>query len=122
MFSLSGFTAILAVIGASKAAAAPEKRAAVQIFTPASGSPTQQSSNYVGQSNGSLPVTNVIAGKVFDRFIQIWLENTDFAVAASTPEFRTLAKEGLVLDAYYAVTHVSFADLEVTYVSDRPIL
>lgn len=35
------------------------------------------------------------------------MENTDFQVAASTPEFQALAKQGLVLDSYYAVTHVS---------------
>ncbi|KAF7970170.1 hypothetical protein HWV62_35224 [Athelia sp. TMB] len=107
MFSLSGLTTILAVVSASNAAVTPEKRAAVQIFSPAAGSPTEQSSTYVGASNGSLPVTNVTAGKVFDRFIQIWLENTDYQVAASTPEFQALAKQGLTLDAYYAVTHPS---------------
>ena len=79
-----------------------------QNFVPAAYSPTSASSNYVGANNGSLPKTNVTAGKVFDRFIQIWIENTDFQVAASTPEYQALAKEGIELTSYYAVTHVCF--------------
>ena len=79
-----------------------------QNFTPPAYSPTSASSNYVGANNGSLPKTNVTAGKVFDRFIQIWIENTDFQVAASTPEYQALAKEGILFTSYYAVTHVCF--------------
>ena len=79
-----------------------------QNFIPPAYSPTSASSNYVGANNGSLPKTNVTAGKVFDRFIQIWIENTDFQVAASTPEYQALAKEGILLTSYYAVTHVCF--------------
>ena len=82
------------------------KRAVAQTFVTPADSPFSASNNYVGQNNGSLAKTNVTAGKVFDRFIMIWLENTDYQSAASTPEFQALTKEGLVLDAYYAVTHV----------------
>jgi hypothetical protein len=60
------------------------------------------SSNYVGSSNGSISKTQVVAGKAFNRIIQvslahhahglpflirlpqIWLENTDFSSANST--------------------------------------
>jgi hypothetical protein len=83
------------------------KRAIAQSFVKPADSPFSASSNYVGQNNGTLPKTNVVSGKVFDRFIQIWLENTDYQSAASTPEFQAFAKEGLVLDSFYAVTHVS---------------
>ena len=82
------------------------KRADAQIFLPPAYSPFSESDNYVGKNNGSLPKPTIIAGKYFDRFIQIWLENTDYQVAASTPQFQALAKEGLVLDSYYALTHV----------------
>jgi hypothetical protein len=44
---------------------------------------------------------------VFDRFIQIWLENTDYASAASQAVFKTLAAEGITLTGYYGVTHPS---------------
>jgi hypothetical protein len=44
---------------------------------------------------------------VFDRFIQIWLENTDFAQAASQSVFQSLAAQGVTLTGYYGVTHPS---------------
>jgi hypothetical protein len=88
-------------------AALPAFAQEAQVFVKPASSPFSASSNYVGQSNGTLPKTNVTSGKVFDRFIQIWLENTDYQSAASTPQFQALAKEGLLLDAYYSTTHVS---------------
>ncbi|KAI0058763.1 hypothetical protein BV25DRAFT_1810190, partial [Artomyces pyxidatus] len=78
-----------------------------QMFRPPSLGPTVETTNYVGQSNGSLPQSPVVPGQVFDRFIQIWLENTDFAVANSTATFRDLATQGILLDQYYALTHPS---------------
>ncbi|VDB91576.1 unnamed protein product [Peniophora sp. CBMAI 1063] len=76
-------------------------------FSPPAKDPFSTSTNYTGPSNGSLPVQSVTKGKVFDRFIQIWLENTDFAVANSTAEFRSLAQRGILLDQYFALTHPS---------------
>ena len=38
-------------------------------FTPAAQSPVDQSTNYVGGNNGSLPKPTVVSGKSFDRFI-----------------------------------------------------
>jgi hypothetical protein len=81
-------------------------RAVVQTFVPPAASPYDQSPNYVGQSNGSLPVSQVVPGRVFDRFIQIWMENTDFAVANSTAAFAALAKQGILLKQSYSLTHV----------------
>ena len=46
-------------------------------------------------------------GKVFDRFIQIWLENVDFATALASPAFEKLTTQGILLTSYYAVTHPS---------------
>jgi len=70
-------------------------------------SPTDQSSFYVGASNGTITNTPNVPGKVFDRFIQIWLENIDFSTAASNSVFQSLAAQGIVLNSYYAVTHPS---------------
>ncbi|KAI0267822.1 phosphoesterase family-domain-containing protein [Gloeopeniophorella convolvens] len=81
--------------------------AQAQTFEPPSLGPTIPSANYVGASNGSLSKSPVVKGKVFDRFIQIWLENTDFETANSTAMFRTLASQGILFDQYYALTHPS---------------
>jgi len=76
-------------------------------FAPASPGPLIPSANLGGPSNGSLSKPTVVPGKQFDRFIQIWLENTDFQVANTSATFRTLASQGILLDQYYAVTHPS---------------
>ncbi|CAI7637328.1 unnamed protein product [Penicillium crustosum] len=52
------------------------------------------------------PVSNV-KGLAFDRFVNIWLENTDYETAASDENLAKLAKEGILLTNYFAVTHPS---------------
>ncbi|ODQ49606.1 phosphoesterase-domain-containing protein, partial [Saitoella complicata NRRL Y-17804] len=52
------------------------------------------------------PASNV-TGAVFDRFIQIWLENTDFARANGTSDLQTLVQQGILLTNYFAITHPS---------------
>ncbi|KAK4234025.1 hypothetical protein C8A03DRAFT_19008 [Achaetomium macrosporum] len=52
------------------------------------------------------PVSNV-AGKGFDRIVQIWLENTNFDASARDPSMSWLASQGILLTNYYAVTHPS---------------
>jgi hypothetical protein len=69
--------------------------------------PTSTSSFYVGNSNGTIVNTPDVPGKVFDRFIQIWLENTDFAQAAGQAVFQNLSSQGITLSSYYGVTHPS---------------
>ncbi|KAG6326620.1 hypothetical protein ID866_12469, partial [Astraeus odoratus] len=76
-------------------------------FTAPAASPTDTSTFYVGASNGSLPATPIVHGRVFDRFIQIWLENTDFSSAAAQSAFKTLSAQGITLTGYYALTHPS---------------
>ena len=51
--------------------------AVAQSFQPPSTSPKSPSGNYTGQSNNTISNGPVVSGKVFDRFIQIWIENTD---------------------------------------------
>lgn len=97
MYSLS---ALLLLTPAVLAAQAPQ-------FVPPSEGPLVASTNYVGSSNGSLAKPTVVSGKSFDRFIQIWIENTDFESANSTAAFSDLASQGVLLDQYYALTHPS---------------
>ncbi|KAH1275355.1 hypothetical protein KXX33_006545 [Aspergillus fumigatus] len=52
------------------------------------------------------PVSNV-KGLAFDRFVNIWLENTDFDKAAADAHMSALAKKGLLLTNFWAVTHPS---------------
>ncbi|KAJ5378023.1 Phosphate-repressible acid phosphatase [Penicillium cataractarum] len=52
------------------------------------------------------PVSNV-KGLAFDRFVDVWIENTDFATTAGDKNFEALAKEGILLTNYFAVTHPS---------------
>lgn len=51
--------------------------------------------------------TSHVKGKAFDRFVVIWLENTDYDKAAGDPNLAYLAKKGITLSNYYAVTHPS---------------
>ncbi|KAN0073778.1 Phosphoesterase family domain containing protein [Tylopilus felleus] len=76
-------------------------------FTAPAAAPTDESSFYVGYSNGTIDNGPLVYGKVFDRFIQIWFENVDFATALASPVFKNLASEGILLTSYYAVTHPS---------------
>ncbi|KAF8589083.1 hypothetical protein K439DRAFT_1612981 [Ramaria rubella] len=77
------------------------------VFVPPSQGPLIQSSNYGDFTNGSLPVSPVVPGKVFDRFVQFWFENTNFDDANTTAAFRTLAQQGILLDNYFSLTHPS---------------
>ncbi|OAX37284.1 phosphoesterase-domain-containing protein [Rhizopogon vinicolor AM-OR11-026] len=81
--------------------------ASVPTFTAPAAAPTDQSSFYVGAANNTLTNTPIVTGKVFDRFIQIWLENTDFAQAASQAVFTNLSTQGITLTGYFGVTHPS---------------
>ncbi|KAJ7727629.1 phosphoesterase family-domain-containing protein [Mycena olivaceomarginata] len=66
-----------------------------------------QTANYTSFSNSTLKDRPTCKGKAFNRIIQVWLENTDFAA------FETLAKQGITLTNYNSVTHPS----EPNYVS-----
>ena len=51
--------------------------------------------------------TSHVCGKAFDRFITIWLENTDYDKAAGDPNLSWLASKGITLTNYFGVTHPS---------------
>ncbi|KAJ7483468.1 phosphoesterase family-domain-containing protein [Mycena latifolia] len=78
-----------------------------QTFSPPSKGPLVQTANYTSFSNNTLHNKHVVKGKVFDRIIQVWLENTDFDSAASTPIFESLAEQGILFSNYKSVTHPS---------------
>ncbi|KAK9475886.1 phosphoesterase family-domain-containing protein, partial [Lipomyces japonicus] len=48
-----------------------------------------------------------VKGKTFDRFVVIWLENTDYEAAASQADLEWLATQGITLSNYFAITHPS---------------
>ncbi|KAI1124755.1 acid phosphatase phoa [Nemania abortiva] len=55
----------------------------------------------------TLSPTSHVKGKAFDRFAVIWLENTDYDMAINDPNLAWLAKKGITLSGYHAVTHPS---------------
>ncbi|KAI0864058.1 phosphoesterase family-domain-containing protein [Xylaria cubensis] len=55
----------------------------------------------------TLSPTSNVKGKTFDRFVQIFLENQDYSIAAGDPNLAYLAKKGILLNNYYAITHPS---------------
>ncbi|KAI1422071.1 acid phosphatase phoa [Xylaria sp. FL1777] len=55
----------------------------------------------------TLSPTSHVRGKAFDRFAVIWLENTDYDMAINDPNLAWLAKKGITLSGYHAVTHPS---------------
>ncbi|KAF3067241.1 putative acid phosphatase [Daldinia childiae] len=55
----------------------------------------------------TLSPTSNVKGKAFDRLAIIWLENTDYDMALGDPNLAWLAKRGITLSNYHAVTHPS---------------
>lgn len=99
-------------------AAAPAYAAVAQSFAAPAANPTSASSNYVGKSNSTLQSGPTVPGKAFDRMIQIWLENTDYETAASSPVFQNLTKQGLLLSGYHGNTHPSEPNYAVAGMGD----
>ncbi|KAK4935834.1 hypothetical protein LTR10_023199 [Elasticomyces elasticus] len=51
--------------------------------------------------------TSHVPGKAFDRFVVIWLENTDYNMSVADPNLAWLAQQGITLSNYFGVTHPS---------------
>ena len=63
--------------------------------------------------------TSHVKGKVFDRFITIWLENTDYEKAEGDPNLHWLASKGISLSNYFAVTHPSEPNYAASHGGDN---
>ena len=63
--------------------------------------------------------TSHVAGKAFDRFVTIWLENTDYTMASGDPNLAYLAKKGILLSNYFAVTHPSQPNYVASFSGDN---
>ncbi|KAJ7927017.1 phosphoesterase family-domain-containing protein [Mycena leptocephala] len=96
-------TAVLLAASSVRLAAA----ATAQVFVPPSKGPLVQTANYTTFSKSPLRDKKVVKGKAFSRMIQVWLENTDFETASSTPIFESLAEQGVLLTNYNSLTHPS---------------
>lgn len=59
-----------------------------------------------------------VPGKAFDRFAVIWLENTDYDLAIGDPSLSWLAKKGITLSNYFAVTHPSMPNYAASISGD----
>ncbi|KAF9234976.1 phosphoesterase family-domain-containing protein [Melanogaster broomeanus] len=93
---------------ARSALAKTASAAVASTFTAPAAAPTDTSPFYIGASNGTLTTNGpTVSGAAFDRFIQIWLENTDYSQAATLAVFQNLSTQGITLPAYYGVTHTS---------------
>ncbi|KAF2231193.1 acid phosphatase phoa [Viridothelium virens] len=69
---------------------------------------TSASDVYAAQATAKTahPTSNV-AGAAFQRFVVIWLENTDYDKASGDPNLAYLAQKGITLSNYFALTHPS---------------
>ncbi|QIW97241.1 hypothetical protein AMS68_002759 [Peltaster fructicola] len=84
----------LALMGQALAAANPTATSASDVFAAQATAVTSHKFSHVD-------------GAVFDRFVTIWLENTDYDKAAADPDLAWLAQKGITLSNYYGVTHPS---------------
>ncbi|KFY22253.1 hypothetical protein V491_02855, partial [Pseudogymnoascus sp. VKM F-3775] len=96
------FSAALALAGANVALAASATRPAESTIEPVATAISASAA-----SATPVVLTSDVKGKSFDRIVQIWLENTDYALAANDPSLKELAKQAITLSNYHAVTHPS---------------
>jgi hypothetical protein len=106
-----GRVATTALALASLAAALPQASAAVNSESPQPNvnTATATASVYAAQKTAATykGSPSYVGGQVFDRFVNIWFENTDYSKAAADPNFQWLASQGISLTNFYGVTHPS---------------
>lgn len=83
----------------------PLCRCASRSFSTYNPNPTEVAKNAADANTTQF--TSDIRGRAIDRFIVIWLENTDYDKAAGNPDMKWLAQRGITLDNYWALTHPS---------------
>ena len=94
--------ALLAVAGSLAAASPYQSPPAVLTIEPT----LTQIEQSAATASSLSPVSNV-KGLAFNRFYQIWLENTDYSAASGDPDQQFLASQGITLTNYFAATHPS---------------
>ncbi|PQE12836.1 acid phosphatase protein [Rutstroemia sp. NJR-2017a BBW] len=89
----------------ASAAPAPSSASAASAANPTASDPA---SVYKAQATAlTLSPTSNVKGKSFDRYVQIWFENTDYDMAAADPNFQFFAEKGITLQNLFGVTHPS---------------
>jgi acid phosphatase len=67
-----------------------------------------KASQAVAPTSDGVPQSEYKPGKVFDRWVQIWLEGSgEFDKASADPNLAWLASQGLTLTNYFGVSHPS---------------
>ncbi|CAO3576977.1 unnamed protein product [Absidia cylindrospora] len=61
----------------------------------------------VSASSMAAPLARDQKGKAFDHILQVWFENQDFDVVNDISSWTSLAKEGILLSNFNAITHPS---------------
>jgi hypothetical protein len=104
----------LSALAIGGALAAPQPNGPPGYGTPTSAEPNAYTATdvaAVSAAQATAPTaarnTGRVPGKAFDRFVTIWLENTDYDKAAGDPNLAWLAQYGIQLDNYFGVTHPS---------------
>lgn len=78
------------------------------LAAPASPTATDTLNVYAAQATAETESpTSHVKGKMFDRYVSIWFENTDYDMAAADPNFKYFAEKGQVLENLFCVTHPS---------------
>ncbi|CAM0139479.1 hypothetical protein VKS41_004711 [Umbelopsis sp. WA50703] len=65
------------------------------------------SANTATSTDSSSTATGTSSTPIFKRFMQIWLENTDFETADTLPIYQQIAEQGILLNNTFAITHPS---------------
>jgi acid phosphatase len=93
-FSTSAIVASLASVAIAAPGASPTATDVADVYAAQATAKTESPTSHV-------------KGKVFDRYVSIWFENTDYDMAAADPNFQFFAKKGITLSNLFAVTHPS---------------
>lgn len=98
----------LAIIASALVGSAKATERTYSVYSPTASQIAKDAANAT-----TIQWTTDVKGKSFDRFVVIWLENTDFNQAAEQPDMAWLAAQGITLTNYWANTHPS----EPNYIS-----
>ena len=97
--------ALLAAAG-YLAAASPSQTRPASALVPTIEPTLSQIEQSAATATSLSPVSHV-KGAAFNRFYQVWLENTDYSAASGDADQQWLASQGITLTNYFATTHPS---------------